>query len=699
MKKIILILLFSATLFAGVAEVSIIRGKAFVVRNDTKIALKKADELEQNDRIETKEFSKIQIVFKDKTIVTLGSGTTFSIDEYSNEKKREVTHLSVSRGIFKAISGKIGKIARDRFKIKTKSATIGIRGTYFAGNIQDDRETIGCLRGAIVVEHSGETIEVASGNMVEIKAGEAMHLKKLEMDKFQAKVSQKGKAVLKEIAKITLSTNLQFNKEDIRKIVNEITAIKDVDERRGLEDYLNNQLSDVFQKALLARNFIQSDVESIYTTGYSATSSAYVPLKWGYWSLEKPTKELDIKSAKTTLDGADAFQTYLVRSDNEVALTTSEDKIKSLIGYNTTEDEIYAHWDGNSQSRTFATYSGKVLAISDSNTFTSTPTFPDDYNMDYFSVIDPNAANDFKLYVDYGNRYWYGHMNFDIENAKTGEDETYSIYFISLGTSAVSATGLRQLIYFKGGDTPTLSTQTDVTKADYPVQTTFRYYGDNVEQIAGTFNLFKEDKSAVYGNMILNSDDVSSMQKVKVPADDTIFKWGYWAQNTPESSDLDSIVKANPKGAWIVPNGIDQTTEADINGLINAKAKAFYSAEVIGTVHDPLTALSEGKVDSAALIQDGRADFDFDFGSKTFSSQISFSDGSESWNTQLSNGVVDTKGFSANKVNIAEGGNVVDMQLDGKFYDKDAAYIGGGFEMIRGGNGKVAIGAFKGAKQ
>jgi len=39
------------------------------------------------------------------------------------------------------------------------------------------------------------------------------------------------------------------------------------------------------------------------------------------------------------------------------------------------------------------------------------------------------------------------------------------------------------------------------------------------------------------------------------------------------------------------------------------------------------------------------------------------------------------------------------MQLDGKFYGAKATNIGGGFEMIHSGEGKVAIGAFKGSQE
>jgi len=62
----------------------------------------------------------------------------------------------------------------DKFKLKTKSATIGIRGTVFFGEIKDDgSEEIACTFGAISVETPDGLIELQAGEMTSIEFGKA----------------------------------------------------------------------------------------------------------------------------------------------------------------------------------------------------------------------------------------------------------------------------------------------------------------------------------------------------------------------------------------------------------------------------------------------------------------------------------------------------------------------------------------------
>jgi len=74
--------------------------------------------------------------------------------------------MELKHGFFKIVTGKIGKIAPERFKVKTKAATIGIRGTQFMASVQDEHETIACSKGALVVETQTKTFELPAGMML-----------------------------------------------------------------------------------------------------------------------------------------------------------------------------------------------------------------------------------------------------------------------------------------------------------------------------------------------------------------------------------------------------------------------------------------------------------------------------------------------------------------------------------------------------
>ncbi len=71
------------------------------------------------------------IKLKDGTRMTLRPNTTFKIENVNTKKNNENILLSLFRGGLRAITGFISKSKPDAFRINTKVATIGIRGTEF----------------------------------------------------------------------------------------------------------------------------------------------------------------------------------------------------------------------------------------------------------------------------------------------------------------------------------------------------------------------------------------------------------------------------------------------------------------------------------------------------------------------------------------------------------------------------------------
>lgn len=166
MKKIIfMFLLFVSALFANIGTITLLEGEAFVKRGEETLRLNISDSISNNDFIETKTNSKVKITFIDNTIITIGKESSLKIEDYffdSNNKNSAKTELSVSKGAFHAITGQIGKVNPDKFKLKTKNATIGIRGTEIYG----DQSRVFCTQGAIFVLSFGETREVSQGFFV-----------------------------------------------------------------------------------------------------------------------------------------------------------------------------------------------------------------------------------------------------------------------------------------------------------------------------------------------------------------------------------------------------------------------------------------------------------------------------------------------------------------------------------------------------
>jgi hypothetical protein len=168
MKAIILMLMMSIYTFANIGTIMALKGEATIERGKT-IKAKNGMSIEQGDKLVTAAQSRVQVMLKDETVITIGANSSFDFKEFSMDGKNSKVNLKANRGFFRTVTGKIGKVAPKRFKVKTVSATIGIRGTDFSGNIMSDKEVIRCYSGAIVVKVDGGGVkEILSGMLVEI---------------------------------------------------------------------------------------------------------------------------------------------------------------------------------------------------------------------------------------------------------------------------------------------------------------------------------------------------------------------------------------------------------------------------------------------------------------------------------------------------------------------------------------------------
>jgi len=176
--KIIKLLLISlvfitSTLFANnVATITAIKGSATITRDSSDIDAKLGSKLEEKDIIKTHENTKVQLIFTDETIISLGKNSNFSIEEFLFEDNQEPTaKFGMIKGAMRVITGKIGKIAPEKFSVSTKTATIGIRGTNFTIIANEDGSyQIYCTYGKISVTYNGKTYIVQQGYYIDISS-------------------------------------------------------------------------------------------------------------------------------------------------------------------------------------------------------------------------------------------------------------------------------------------------------------------------------------------------------------------------------------------------------------------------------------------------------------------------------------------------------------------------------------------------
>ncbi len=154
----------------AIGKIKQIRNDVFVVRDDETLETEKGFELYAKDVIITGEQSKAKLVFNDKTTITIGKTSIFEIENYLFDKtKKSNAKFKAKYGFFSAVTGEIGKVAPDGFALKTKTATIGVRGTAFEGEVSPKSENVQCTQGTIAVSAKGKTIILNEGEKLEIK--------------------------------------------------------------------------------------------------------------------------------------------------------------------------------------------------------------------------------------------------------------------------------------------------------------------------------------------------------------------------------------------------------------------------------------------------------------------------------------------------------------------------------------------------
>jgi hypothetical protein len=94
--------------------------------------LKPGDDIFREDVINTASDASVKLLFNDQSIMDLGQSSLFKVEQYEPSSKPEERKVAMSLSygrIRAAINQKVG--SEGSFKIKTKAATMGVRGTEF----------------------------------------------------------------------------------------------------------------------------------------------------------------------------------------------------------------------------------------------------------------------------------------------------------------------------------------------------------------------------------------------------------------------------------------------------------------------------------------------------------------------------------------------------------------------------------------
>lgn len=123
-----------------VGSVIALRGK--VTASDTRGVIRELSiksPIFRHDTLSTGPQGRIQVLFSDNTIVSLGKESRMEIAEHvwNPAQKTGAMKTKVKEGVFRVMGGAIAKEAPEAFTTETPAATIGIRGSMYAGRVAE----------------------------------------------------------------------------------------------------------------------------------------------------------------------------------------------------------------------------------------------------------------------------------------------------------------------------------------------------------------------------------------------------------------------------------------------------------------------------------------------------------------------------------------------------------------------------------
>ena len=171
LKIAAILLLFSNISYSSeIGIIGFVIGEAF---NQDGKKLNVGDPIYFGDTISTNEGGKSQILFVDQTVMTVGSNTELTIDEfvYDAEKTDGKLLSTIKSGSVKILTGKISEKNPENLVVETPAGTIGTRGTEFKAAVDPEtskskilligpgpKNSLGLRPGAVEVSNAAGTV-------------------------------------------------------------------------------------------------------------------------------------------------------------------------------------------------------------------------------------------------------------------------------------------------------------------------------------------------------------------------------------------------------------------------------------------------------------------------------------------------------------------------------------------------------------
>ena len=231
-----ILLLFSNVSYSSeIGIIGFVIGDAF---NQDGKKLNVGDPIYFGDTITTNEGGKSQILFVDQTVMTVGSNTELTIDEFVYDAENTDGKLlsTIKSGSVKILTGKISEKNPENLVVETPAGTIGTRGTEFKAAVDPEtskskilligpgpKNSLGLRPGAVEVSNAAGTVLLDKPYLfTEVNQNTAPRqpviVPQTELKKFQ-ELEIEPDATVTENNQQDEETQLAQNEEEIKELI------------------------------------------------------------------------------------------------------------------------------------------------------------------------------------------------------------------------------------------------------------------------------------------------------------------------------------------------------------------------------------------------------------------------------------------------------------------------------------------------
>ena len=136
-----------------VGEITTAIGQGKIIGAVGERTIARGQRVHAGDKIETADGGHVHIRFVDGGLVSIRPLSRLLIEQYRNAKGAQLAAIKfkLEEGVIRSVTGQWGEANRDRFRLNTPIAAIGVKGTDFVVKVQPESTYASVVSGAIVM--------------------------------------------------------------------------------------------------------------------------------------------------------------------------------------------------------------------------------------------------------------------------------------------------------------------------------------------------------------------------------------------------------------------------------------------------------------------------------------------------------------------------------------------------------------------